>query len=66
MDMNAAYREVGSYRAAAQLCGTTAKTVRRAVLAADVDGDRHRHDVTAQLRRRRATSWLNGLRRPTA
>ena len=35
MDMNAAYREVGSYRAAAQLCGTTAKTVRRAVLAAN-------------------------------
>ena len=26
MDMNAAYREVGSYRAAAQLCGTTPKT----------------------------------------
>ena len=35
MDMNAAYREVGSYRAAALLCGTTAKTVKRAVLAAD-------------------------------
>ncbi len=35
MDMNAAYREVGSYRAAALLCGTTAKTVRRAVLAAE-------------------------------
>ena len=35
MDMNAAYREVGSYRAAAKLCGTTPKTVRRAVAAAD-------------------------------
>ena len=32
MDMHAAYREVGSYRAAAQICGTTAKTVKRAVL----------------------------------
>jgi len=35
MDINAAYREVGSYRAAAQLCGTTPKTVRRAVTAAE-------------------------------
>jgi hypothetical protein len=26
MDMNAAYREVGSYRAAATVCGTTPKT----------------------------------------
>jgi len=34
MDINAAYREVGSYRAAAKLCGTTPKTVRRAVAAA--------------------------------
>jgi transposase len=35
MDINAAYREVGSYRAAAEICGTTAKTVKRAVLAAE-------------------------------
>jgi len=35
MDINAAYREVGSYRAAARLCGTTPKTVRRAVTAAE-------------------------------
>lgn len=33
MDMNAAYREVGSYRGAADICGTTHKTVKRAVLA---------------------------------
>lgn len=39
MDMNAAYREVGSYRAAAQLCGTTAKTVKRAVLAVESGPD---------------------------
>jgi transposase len=34
MDMHAAYREVGSYRAAAEICGTTPKTVKRSVLAA--------------------------------
>jgi hypothetical protein len=34
MDMHAAYREVGSYRGAAEICGTTPKTVKRAVLAA--------------------------------
>jgi hypothetical protein len=34
MDMHAAYREVGSYRAAAVMCGTTPKTVRRSVEAA--------------------------------
>ena len=33
MDMASAYREVGSYRAAADICGTTPKTVKRAVLA---------------------------------
>ena len=31
MDMHAAYREVGSYRAAAEICGTTDKTIKRAV-----------------------------------
>jgi transposase len=35
MDINAAYREVGSYRAAAEICGTTPKTVKRTVLAAE-------------------------------
>ena len=33
MDINAAYREVGTYRGAAVMCGTTAKTVKRVVLA---------------------------------
>jgi hypothetical protein len=33
-DMLAAYREVGSYRGAAAMCGTTHKTVRRVVGAA--------------------------------
>lgn len=31
MDMHAAYQEVGSYRAAAEICSTTDKTVKRAV-----------------------------------
>ena len=34
MDMHAAYREVGTYRGAAEICGTTPKTVKRALLAA--------------------------------
>jgi transposase len=34
MDMNAVYREVGSHRATAEICGTTHKTVKRSVLAA--------------------------------
>jgi transposase len=33
MDMHAAYQEVGTYRAAAAICGTTDKTVKRAVEA---------------------------------
>lgn len=36
MDMKDAYREVGSYRGAAEICGTTPKTVKRAVLAETV------------------------------
>jgi transposase len=34
MDMKAVYEDVGSYRAAAEICGTTDKTVKRAVAAA--------------------------------
>jgi transposase len=37
MDINAVYREVGTYRGAAEICGTTHKTVKRAVLAARAD-----------------------------
>jgi hypothetical protein len=35
VDINAVYREVGSYRGAAAICGTTHKTVKRVVLAAE-------------------------------
>ena len=31
MDINAAYREVGTYRGAAEICGTTHQTVKRVV-----------------------------------
>ena len=55
MDMHAAYREVGSYRAAAEICGTTPKTVKRSVeaaLRAQQDGDRvveHNYDAVRGL-----------------
>lgn len=52
MDMNAAYREVGSYRGAAQLCGTTPKTVRRAVTAAEAGTETviaHNYDAVADI-----------------
>ena len=35
MDVTAAYRQVGSYRGAAAMCGTTHKTVKRIVDAAE-------------------------------
>ena len=59
MDVLAAYREVGSYRGAAEICGTTHKTVRRIVEAheASSGGQRrpprkdrgHNYDVVADL-----------------
>ncbi len=38
MDINAAYREVGTYRGAAEICGTTHKTVKRVVEASERTG----------------------------
>jgi len=40
MDIIAAYHEVGSYRGAAAMCGTTAKTVKRVIKRQDADGQR--------------------------
>lgn len=37
MDIMSAYREVGSYRAAAEICGTTHKTVKRVVQRFEAD-----------------------------
>jgi len=66
MDMNAAYREVGSYRAAAKLCGTTPKTVRRAVAAAEAEAAgptpavAHNYDSVADIVAERVAK-TNGL-----
>jgi transposase len=56
MDVLAAYREVGSYRGAALMCGTTHKTVRRIVEAQRAGEERparrgrgHNFDAVAQL-----------------
>jgi hypothetical protein len=40
MNIIAAYREVGSYRGAAELCGTTPKTVRRVIQRHEAGGQR--------------------------
>lgn len=60
MDMTAAYREVGSYRGAADICATTPKTIKRAVLKAETAESqtgqpqghnqvRHNYDSVADL-----------------
>ncbi len=56
MDVLAAYREVGSYRGAAAICGTTHKTVKRIVAAHEAGGVRperrpreRNYDDVAQL-----------------
>jgi hypothetical protein len=48
MNMIAAYRDVGSYRGAAAICGTTPKTVKRAVERAQSKGqlERKRREKT--------------------
>jgi transposase len=53
MDIISAYREVGSYRGAAEICATTAKTVKRVVEATErTDTDSptpHNYDVVTDL-----------------
>ena len=39
MDVIAAYRDVGTYRGAAAICGTTHKTVRRIIEAHEAAGN---------------------------
>jgi transposase len=39
MDIESAYREVGTFRGAAEICATTPKTVKRVVLAARSNGE---------------------------
>src|SRR5262249_36127112 len=50
MDVLAAYREVGSYRGAAVMCGTTHKTVRRVV-------ERHNGSGAAPQRKARGHNY---------
>src|SRR5207253_2941790 len=51
MDIKAAYREVGTYRGAAEICGTTAKTVKRTVTDEEPADSvaRHNYDDVAEL-----------------
>jgi len=51
MDIKAAYREVGTYRGAAEICGTTAKTVKRAVTDEEPADStaRHNYDAVADI-----------------
>lgn len=60
MDIIAAYREVGSYRGAAEMCGTTPKTVRRTIERYRAGGQRlqrkpreHNYDRVVELVRSR-------------
>jgi transposase len=53
MNIIAAYKDVGSYRGAAAICGTTPKTVKRAVQSAQ---------STAQVERKRRTKKIDGVR----
>ena len=53
MDIQSAYREVGTYRGAAEICGTTHKTVKRVVEAALREGPDptapHNYDAVTDL-----------------
>jgi hypothetical protein len=56
MDIISAYREVGSFRGAAQICGTTPKTVRRVIARHEVGGGAparmargHNYDAVTEL-----------------
>ena len=55
MDVLAAYQEVGSYRGAAEICGTTHKTVRRIV-------QRHNGGGAAPPRRDRGHNYAASIR----
>lgn len=62
MDILSAYREVGTYRGAAEICGTTHKTVRRkvladaaAIVAAGVEPVAHNYDEVRDVVAERVT-----------
>ena len=57
MDILAAYREVGSYRGAAEICGTTHKTVRRVVERHNADGVPPRRAGTGAATTMTSVAW---------
>ena len=70
MDIVAAYQQVGTYRGAAVMCGTTHKTVRRIIERAEAGGktpDRagrgHNYDLVAELAADRSPRRRGGSRR---
>ena len=73
MDVLAAYREVGSYRGAAQMCGTTHKTVKRIVERHNAGGDGagarkdrgHNYDAVAELVAERVAATARDGSRPS-
>jgi hypothetical protein len=68
MDINAVYREVGTFRATAAICGTTAKTVKRAVTAQERRAEggtvevAHNYDCVADLVAERVARTRGGSR----
>jgi hypothetical protein len=56
MDIIAAYREVGTYRGAAVMCGTTHKTVKRIIERAEAGG-RHPAANSGDTTTTRSPSW---------
>ena len=50
MNIISTYREVGTYRGAAELCGTTHKTVKRVVERAEAGGAAAAGAAAAQFR----------------
>jgi hypothetical protein len=59
MDVIAAYREVGSYRGAVAICGTTHKTVKRIIRAHELlsTGDCHRCGASGPGTSPRSPTW---------
>ena len=65
MDIISAYQQLGSYRAAAELCGTTHKTVKRVVekFEADQAGTGHHRGSSDPMTTMRWLGWsLNASR----
>ncbi|MER5418290.1 hypothetical protein ABT356_00430 [Streptosporangium roseum] len=64
MDIIAAYREVGTYRGAAEMCGTTHKTVKRITAVSLLDRLLHYSVVVVtegeSFRMKQARTWTGG------